>query len=69
MALSGDIVDQGGSELRGPVIEQWADSIIRIQGSLDSDERVLDFELRHAEQMIAPITVKLDRQRLWFMRV
>jgi len=65
----GAIIDMGGSELRGPIIEQWADGIIRIRGDLNTDDRTLDFELRHAETMIQPTDIKLDRKRLWFDRV
>ncbi len=67
--LTGSVVDQGGAELRGPIIEQWADSIIRIKGDIMTDDRMLDFELRHAENLIFPIDVHLDRNRLWIDRV
>jgi RecA-family ATPase len=67
-SVTGQTLDHGGSELRGPVLEAWADSIIRIQGPIESAERMLDFELRHAEDVMAPITIKLDRKRLWFVR-
>lgn len=67
--MAGDVIDQGGSELRGPVLEAWADGIIRIRGDIESDERTLDFELRHAEQFVPRMDIKLDRSRLWFARI
>jgi len=68
-SVTGDIIDQGGTELRGPVLEAWADSLIRIQGALESDDRELTFELRHAAQFIPQTSIRLDRKRLWFVRV
>lgn len=65
LGLSG-IIDMGGYELRGPIIEQWADSIIRLRGDLDTDKRQIEFELRHARTPIAPISIRLNRPRLWF---
>jgi len=67
--MSGSVIDQGGSELRGPIIEMWADSIIRVKGDLMVDERTLDFELRHADTLIYPVDVRLNRRRLWLERI
>lgn len=66
---TGQVIDMGGSELRGPLLEMWADSIIRVRGDLASDVRTLDFELRHAESILQPLDVRLDRAKLWFRRV
>lgn len=66
---SGQIIDMGGSELRGPLYEQWADSILRITGDITSDYRNIDFELRHASFLLNPITIKLDRATLWFHKI
>ncbi len=66
---TGQLIDMGGSELRGPLYEQWADSIIRVTGDITSDYRVLDFELRHAQFLMNPITIKLDRGSLWFHKI
>jgi predicted ATP-dependent serine protease len=66
---TGEEINQGGSELRGPVLEQWADGIIRITGELNSYDRTLDFELRHAETIQGPINIRLDPNKLWFSRV
>lgn len=66
---TGQLIDMGGSELRGPLYEMWADSIIRVTGDIASDYRQLDFELRHAQHMINPITIKLDRPTLWFHKI
>jgi len=69
MASSGSIVDMGGTELRGPIIEQWVDSALRIQGNINDDNRLLSFELRHARQLLQPKQIRLDRQKVWFMEV
>ena len=69
MATTGNIVDMGGTELRGPIIEQWADSIIRLRGDLQTEFRLLEFELRHASQFLTPKQIRLDRQSLWFREV
>jgi len=69
MASSGSIVDMGGTELRGPIIEQWADSIIRLQGDLATDSRLMSFELRHAATLMGPKQIRLDRHTLWFREV
>lgn len=66
MAMSGGIIDMGGFELRGPIIEQWADGIIRLTGDLNSDLRILQFELRHAVNQLLPKQIVLNRQTLWF---
>ncbi len=63
------IIDMGGWELRGPVIEQWADSIIRVRGDPQNDDRTMDFELRHAVNLLPPIDIVLDRTKLWFNRI
>ena len=64
--LLGGIVDMGGFELRGPIIEQWADGIIRLTGDLASDVRILQFELRHAVNQLLPKQIVMNRQHLWF---
>jgi len=69
MASSGSIVDMGGTELRGPIIEQWADSIIRLQGDLSTDARLMSFELRHGPHLLPQKQIRLDRQALWFREV
>ncbi len=66
MSGQGAIVDMGGFELRGPIIEQWADSIIRLTGDLASDLRILQFELRHAVHPVLPKQIRLDHNKLWF---
>jgi len=66
MGASGGIVDMGGFELRGPIIEQWADGIIRLTGDLASDVRILQFELRHAINQLLPKQIVMNRQNLWF---
>ena len=66
---SGGIVDMGGFELRGPIIEQWADGIIRLTGDLSSDVRLLQFELRHAVNQLLPKQIVMNRQNLWFDEV
>ena len=65
----GNVLDAGGGELRGPLIEAWADSIIRIQGNIDTDLRSISFELRNAPQLIQPFNIELDRSKLWFSRI
>ena len=60
--------DFGGNEIRGPLIEQWADSILRLRGDVQEDERLLDFELRNATQRVDPIGLKWDRNLVWFTR-
>ncbi len=65
----GGVIDMGGAELRGPLFEQWADSIIRIRGNIDTDERTMTFELRHAVSLLPPISLLMDRKRLWFNRI
>lgn len=69
MASTGTIIDMGGYELRGPIIEQWADSLIRLRGELTSDDRFLEFELRHSPQLQPPVHIHLDRNHLWFVVV
>ncbi len=66
---AGQLIDMGGSELRGPLYEQWADSIMRVTGDITSDYRTIDFELRHASFLLNPITIKLDRPTLWFSKI
>ncbi len=66
MSATGAVVDMGGFELRGPIIEQWADGIIRLTGDLNQDTRVLQFELRHAVNQILPKQLVLNRQTFWF---
>jgi RecA-family ATPase len=66
---SGAVIDLGGSEVRGPIIEQWADSLIRVKGDTNTDERILDFELRHAATFVAPMGIKLDRNNTTFRRM
>ena len=51
---------------RGPrTIEGWFDTLIQIDGELDSDVRTLAFETRHGQSLIKPIMVELDRSLLW----
>tara|TARA_Y100000310_G_scaffold193641_1_gene193599 strand:+ start:6101 stop:6844 length:744 start_codon:yes stop_codon:yes gene_type:complete len=69
MASTGSIIDMGGFELRGPIVEQWADGIIRLRGDLSSDLRIIDFELRHAVRFLRPKQILLQRQPLWFVEV
>jgi len=69
LSNQGGIVDMGGFELRGPIIEQWADSIVRLKGDLNSDLRILEFELRHAIHMQPAKQIVLDRTALWFQEV
>ena len=69
LSSNGQVVDMGGAELRGPLLEQWADSILRIRGNIATDYRTMDFELRNATALIPPIDIQLNRQRLWFSRV
>jgi len=69
MAQSGSIVDMGGTELRGPIIEQWADSVIRLQGDLATDVRFLSFELRHGHRLLPIKQIILDRNVVWFREV
>lgn len=66
ISAQGAVVDMGGFELRGPIIEQWADGIIRLTGDLASDLRVLQFELRHAVNQILPRQLNLNRTTFWF---
>ena len=66
-----DGADFGGNELRGPLIEQWADSILRLRGDVmgvNADDRLLDFELRNATKLIDPIGLKWNRNLVWFTR-
>jgi RecA-family ATPase len=67
--VTGQVVDMGGSELRGPLFEQWADSILRIRGDIETDDRTIDFELRNAETLMPPINITLNRSKLWFTRI
>ena len=69
MAATGAVVDMGGFELRGPIIEQWADGIIRLTGDLATDLRVLTFELRHATNQLLPVQLNLNRATFWFDRI
>jgi len=64
-----DTYDAGGAELRGPHIEGWADSIIRVVGNITTDTRKLIFELRNAEQLLPSINVELDRNKLWINKI
>jgi len=51
---------------RGPrTIEGWFDTLIQIDGNIDSDIRTLIFETRHGESLIRPMTIELDRSALW----
>lgn len=61
-------VDMGGAELRGPLVEQWADSIVRVRGDIDTPYRVMDFELRNGPPL-AEINLELDTQAMWFNKV
>lgn len=69
MSGTGAVVDMGGFELRGPIIEQWADGIIRLTGEMSSDVRVLQFELRHAVNQLLPKQIVMNRANLWFDEV
>lgn len=62
----GKTIDGGGSELRGPLLEMWADGLIRVQGDIATDLRQLDFELRHAPSIIPTMNIRLNRGQLWF---
>jgi len=64
----GQLIDMGGSEIRGPLYEQWADSIVRVTGDITSDYKFLDFELRHAQWMVPVTRIMLNRTRLWMER-
>lgn len=65
----GRVINLGGAELRGSrLYEGWFESIIKMEGQIHDDNRVLHFELRHGRNIIPAIPVKLDRQKLWFVR-
>lgn len=54
---------------RGPrTVEGWFDSIIELKGDIQTDDRVLNFELRHAHYLPKPMSLKLDRTKLWLER-
>lgn len=66
---TGSPIDLGGAELRGPLLEGWADSLLRIRGDPTTLERTLEFELRHSTTQLPRINMVLDQQRLWIDRV
>ena len=65
----GNPIDTGGGELAGPLLEAWADSLIRIKGDITTIYRDLHFELRHARRQLPPLKVYLDQQRTLFLPV
>jgi RecA-family ATPase len=68
-SATGQIVDMGGAEIRGPLLEQWADSLVRLQGDINTDFRTMEFELRNATTLVPPIDIEFERNRVWFRRV
>jgi RecA-family ATPase len=64
--ITGEIIDSGGAEIRGPLLEQWADSLIRVMGDINTDKRILHFELRNAINILQPVNIILDRAKLLF---
>lgn len=55
---------------RGPrTVEGWFDSIIELEGDIATDDRILTFELRHGQYLPVPINIKLDRSKLWLVKV
>ena len=54
---------------RGPrTVEGWFDTIIQMTGDISSDERTLHFETRNSKNLIAPLEIKLDRDKLWLFK-
>lgn len=47
-------------------VEGWFDSIIQIDGDIDTDERTLRFEMRHPTKLLRPHPIALNRQRVWW---
>lgn len=64
----GGVTDLGGSELRGPLIEMWADGIARLTGDIDTNERVLAFsQMRNAPGAIPYRVLEMEQQtKFWF---
>lgn len=63
----GNAINRGGEELWGARILEWYfDSILYLQGDIESDERTLKFILRNAIDMISYKTIKLNRRKLIF---
>jgi RecA-family ATPase len=51
---------------RGPrTTEGWFDAIIQVDGDIQTDKRILSFELRHALHLVTPVEIELDRGALW----
>jgi RecA-family ATPase len=65
----GRVLNLGGADLRGPrTLEGWFETIIRLDGNISTDQRVLSFEMRHGETSIPPLPVNLDRSKLWMVK-
>ena len=64
----GAVMDLGGSELRGPLIEMWADGITRLSGDINTNERILSFsQMRNAPGSIPYRVLSLEQgHRFWF---
>uniref|UniRef100_A0A6H1ZQZ3 Putative ATPase domain containing protein n=1 Tax=viral metagenome TaxID=1070528 RepID=A0A6H1ZQZ3_9ZZZZ len=62
----GGVVDLGAQEMTGLYhLAQWVDSIIQLV-PVAQDKVRLEFELRHAEDVVKPINLVLDRQKAGF---
>ena len=64
----GGTIDLGGSELRGPLIEMWADGIARLTGDINTSDRVLSFtQMRNAPGAIPYRSLVMEQgHRFWF---
>lgn len=66
----GNLVGAGAQDMRDSrLVEAWFDSIVHVQGDIQTDRRTMDFELRNAEALISPINFELERSSLWLKRV
>ena len=62
----GQMIHKGGAGMRGPrTLEGWLETIIEIRGDIQTDDRQLLFETRHAEELIPAKWIRLNRQQLW----
>uniref|UniRef100_A0A6M3KML6 Putative ATPase domain containing protein n=1 Tax=viral metagenome TaxID=1070528 RepID=A0A6M3KML6_9ZZZZ len=65
----GSVVDLGAQEMSGLYhLAQWVDSIIQLV-PVAPDKVRLEFELRHAEDIVKPINLALDRTKAGFVVV
>ncbi len=64
--IDGKEIDLEGDDLYGAMLQNWADTILRVRSTVDTELDLHFAKLRHAVQEVPDIHVKINRDKLTF---